>query len=156
MTDPVADPPLKLPPLPAGASVELVEHTADIAIRVAARNFPDLVIAATWGMLACIGDLVPLDPDRASETFQFRTPRRDDQLHDWLSTVLWRVETRQQTISSGPTVAEVPGGIDVTIGSARIDPARSRWAREVKAVTYHQLAVEPTADGLTAQLIFDI
>ena len=36
------------------------------------------------------------------------------------------------------------------------DPARHVLAHEVKAITYHELKVEKTADGWLAEVIVDI
>ena len=36
------------------------------------------------------------------------------------------------------------------------DPARHSLTREVKAITYHELVVEKTADGWLAEVIVDI
>ena len=37
-----------------------------------------------------------------------------------------------------------------------IDPARHMLSHEVKAITYHELKVEPTDDGWLAEVIVDI
>jgi len=36
------------------------------------------------------------------------------------------------------------------------DPARHRIKQEIKAVTYHQAAVEKTAAGWRARVVFDV
>jgi SHS2 domain-containing protein len=47
-------------------------------------------------------------------------------------------------------------GLTATARGEPYDPARHVLAHEVKAITYHELKVEQTADGWLAEVIVDI
>ena len=49
-----------------------------------------------------------------------------------------------------------PDGLTARAWGELLDPARHALSREVKAVTYHDLIVEPTAAGWLAEVIVDI
>ena len=53
-------------------------------------------------------------------------------------------------------VSVTDDGLSATAWGEPLDPARHELAREVKAITYHELRVEQTADGWLAEVIVDI
>ncbi len=49
-----------------------------------------------------------------------------------------------------------PDGLTATAWGERLDPTRHVLSHEVKAITYHELTVEPTPEGWQAEVIVDI
>jgi SHS2 domain-containing protein len=77
-------------------------------------------------------------------------------MHDWLSEVLFWLESRGLLCLPAGPFAVNDHQLTVLVATAALDKAASRVDREVKAVTYHQLAAGPTEDGWSATVILDI
>jgi SHS2 domain-containing protein len=142
---------------PDGSICEITDHTADIGIRVTAPDWSALLTAAAHGMLACIGDLKPAAgaPEQVVP-FRLRASTRADLLRDWLAEILYHVDQRRWMLVAIRELAAAGDRIDASLAFAPYDPDASIMRRELKAVTYHQLSVVQTPDGLVATVIFDI
>lgn len=136
---------------------EMFAHTADIGLRVTAPDEVSLLEGAARGMLWCIGDLI------AAPGAELRTRRvelsaadRAELLRDWLAELLYFVDHDRVTLERIEFRELSPGRVRADWIVAPYDPEASRLRREIKAVTYHALRVEPTREGWCAEVIFDI
>ncbi len=134
---------------------ETFEHTADIGLRVRAASLEQLMSEAAEALTA----VIILNPEeiRPLETLSFTIPgdREDDLLHDWLAQLVFTLDT-QHLVFSRFEVQRQSGGLAAQAWGERLDPQRHALGMEVKAVTYHELKVEPTADGWLAEVILDL
>jgi SHS2 domain-containing protein len=76
-------------------------------------------------------------------------------LFDWLSELLYRFE-REHFLASEIDVTRTANGLTARVRGETLDPARHIVSHEVKAITYHQLHVQQTADGWEVEVIVDI
>ncbi len=136
---------------------EIIDHTADIGIRVRATDWHGLLQIAAWGMLACIGDLKRAN-GAAEERIAVRLEAgaRTDLLRDWLAEILYYIERRRWLVVAIPELRADERRVDAIVAFAAYDPESSVLRRELKAVTYHALRVEDSPGGLTGTVIFDI
>ena len=136
-------------------SYELFDHTADIGIRVFAATPAELLHPATEGLYAAVGELVP---SGEAETASVDLTGDDEALllRDYLTEVLmWMECSRRMVVAVG--VEEFNARrLAATLETRPIDEERSSLDREVKAITYHQLAIERVANGYRATIIVDI
>lgn len=142
-------------PIPMQPSFELFDHTADIGLRIVAPTLTGLIPPATEGLYAAIGALAFCGP---AETLRIEIPGEDAAglLRDYLAELLRLFETSQRIISE-PRAAEFTASQLRVAGVAlRIDADATVYYREVKAVTYHELAIKEIAGGLEATVILDI
>jgi SHS2 domain-containing protein len=138
----------------AGFVYELFEHTADLGLRVRAVDLDRLFEEAGLGLFSMIVEPLPATVEHEAE-LRVAGRRRDWLLFDWLSELLHLFESER--LLCGAVSARVgASGVEATVGGERVDPARHRLQHEVKAITYHGLKVEPTADGWLAEVIVDI
>lgn len=145
-------------------SFELFDHTADIGIRAFAPTLARLVAPAAQGLYAVIGELVPQEV-AASEvrrerlTFAASEESKEDaalRLRDYLAELLLWFD-RDRRIAVEHTVREFrPDCLVVEVRLCPVDEDRSACVREVKAVTYHELAVREIPGGFEALIILDI
>ena len=134
---------------------EIFEHTADLGLRVSAANLDALFRDAAIGLLAMVVDnLDEVNPLQAVQ-FQIDGAERDYLLFDWLNELLYRFDT-EHLLFSQFDVSVSDSGLQATARGEPLDPGRHRLSHEVKAITYHHLKVEQTADGWHAELIVDI
>jgi len=137
---------------------ETFDHTADLGLRIRAADLPSLFADAACGLFATIvADLATI---RCSHERTFRVTgdpeqHADDLLFDWLSELLYAFESELLLLARFEVELSGEGLIGRAFGEP-FDPARHRLEHEVKAITYHGLLVERTADGWLAEVIVDI
>jgi SHS2 domain-containing protein len=133
----------------------LFDHTADMGVRVRAPTRAGLLAPAAQGLYAVIGELWPGTDERAI-ALEFGGDEPALLLRDYLAELLHLFEREQRML----TGLDVQAFDDVALSAAgrlaKIDPDRSALLREVKAVTYHELAIHPISGGYEAVFIVDI
>ncbi|MDT8306592.1 MAG: archease [Anaerolineae bacterium] len=144
--------PPRPPGVPALAEFTVVEHTADWALQVRGRDFRHLLLSAAWGMNSLlVADLSMIGPvdERYLEVEAFD---RESMLVEWLSELAYLAE-RDRFIACEFTLESVsPEWLQARL-RGDIVPALQK---HIKAVTYHNLDVILTPDGLAATIVFDV
>jgi SHS2 domain-containing protein len=135
----------------ANPSFEEVDHTADWALRVRGRDFPDLLRNASVGMLELAGIVADQGPGIV-EDLTLNAPDREGLLVAWLEEVLYRVESRGLAVESAVMDEAPSGGLRARL---TLQPV-VRAERTIKAVTYHNLVVQRTSQGWEATVVFDV
>ena len=131
---------------------EIVDHTADWAMRVYGSDLAELLRCAAIGMSSLL--LAELSSVRLEESRELELEAFDAEtlLVDWLTELAYFAETEQLVFREFRLW-------DVTAQhlAARMRGARVReLQKHIKAVTYHDLAIEQTEAGLTATIVFDV
>lgn len=134
---------------------ELFEHTADLGLRATA---PDLD-ALFAEMAACLCAAILEEPasvrPAAAVAFEIAGTDREFLLFDWLKELLYRFDAEHQVFGRFEVTVR-SDGLTATAWGEPLDPARHLLNHEVKAITYHELKVEPTNGGWRAEAIVDI
>jgi SHS2 domain-containing protein len=134
---------------------EVFDHTADIGLRVVAPDLAGVLADAGRGLFSIIaGDLEQIRETEA-RTFAVRATDRTYLLFDWLTELLHAFDSGRWLLRRFEVRVDENGAAGTAWGE-RIDAARHRLQHEVKAVTYHELAIRETARGLEATVILDI
>ncbi|MGH2730549.1 MAG: archease [Actinomycetota bacterium] len=144
---------------------EILEHTADVGVRATGATLEDVFAQATRGLAGIIGAWQPNggEEEGVGEEGGIKEPvvlevEADDLgglLVDWLSEILYLHDTRDAVIA-GLEVARVADGR--ASGTVTLAPRGDRVLEgtQVKAVTYHQLAVEKSGDEWVVTVFFDV
>lgn len=134
---------------------ELFEHTADLGLRATA---PDLD-ALFAEMAACLCAAILEDPTSVRPTtavaVDLAGTDREYLLFDWLKELLYRFDA-EHLVFGRFEVRVRADRLSATAWGEPLDPERHLLNHEVKAITYHELSVSPTADGWQAEVIVDI
>ncbi len=138
-----------------GVPAREIEHTADVGFEVEAPTLPVLFERAGLAVLSVMADLSTVEP-RTRTTFGCSAPAVEELLHDWLQALVVRVQADAFLVCELDVVACDATSLRAELVGEGIDPMRHRLHTEVKAVTWHQLAVEPRAGGWWARLILDV
>lgn len=132
---------------------EILEHTADIGLRVRGESLKELFVEAARGLAEIIGVWQPQNGKKKAITLE-----ADDLgalLVDWLSEILYLHDARNALI--GGVVVE---RIDETglAGSIVLVPMKEPPDEgiQVKAITYHQLKVERSEGEWRAEIYLDV
>lgn len=134
---------------------ELFEHTADLGLRVRAADLDTLFAeAAACLFTAVVEDLATVRP-AIEVRVELAGDDREFLLFDWLRELLMRHDA-DRLLFGRFAVSVRPDGLSGTAWGEPIDAARHALSHEVKAITYHELTVQPSADGWVAEVIVDI
>ena len=152
--------------------VTFLDHTADVGFDAVAPSAERLFHVAALGMLALLrgeedaGGAAPAaHPDARVHPLALTAPDPARLLADWLRELLFlheleRLDYRRaefETLelelqSTGDGAPDPPcrlaAGVHLSTGGHAV--------REIKGVTYHEIAARPVADGWTARVIFDV
>jgi SHS2 domain-containing protein len=134
---------------------EFFEHTADLGLRVTASTLNELFAEAAAGLVGMIVEnLAAVQPSR---TVEIKIDGADPEylLFDWLSEVLFKFESEHLVLARFDVTVN-DSGLVATCQGEPLDRSRHQLGHEVKAITYHGLKVEQTADGWLAEVIVDI
>jgi SHS2 domain-containing protein len=132
---------------------EVLEHTADVGVRAQGVALEECFRQATLGLLEISGAHRPGSGER--RVIEVEADDLGALLVYWLEEVLYLQDSADAVVTdvtvnhvgtaeAAGSVTIAPRGNDVLEGTA------------VKAITYHQLAVERTEEGWTATVYFDI
>jgi SHS2 domain-containing protein len=134
---------------------EIFEHTADLGLRIWASSRNSLFADAAAGLFSLIvPDLASI---RLSETrlLQLGSESLDYLLFDWLNELLYLYEV-QHLLLARFDVEVTDEGLAAQVHGEPIDHNRHVLDHEVKAITYHGLKLERSANLWLAEVIVDI
>jgi SHS2 domain-containing protein len=132
---------------------ETFDHTADIGVRATAPDLPGLFAEAAAGLFSLVTDVAPPAELGPRRSFSISGSDVTLLLFDWLAELLFLFDTAHIALCDFDiTVSD--HGLDATAATYPVTPPHV--TREIKAITYHRLAVEHREDGWLAEFIVDI
>jgi protein archease len=139
----------------------VLEHTADIGFE-AFGGSPEEVFANAARALEDL--IVPLESIEPREAATIRAEGRDWEslLVNWLSELLYRFDAegrlfREFTVTALAEQTDCASrSLEVLARGEAFDPARHALKVQVKAITYHQVLFEKSAEGWHARVYVDI
>jgi SHS2 domain-containing protein len=140
---------------PSSGWVRPIEHTADVAIEAGAADLPGLFDRCAAGMTELIAEGAPPEP-RVEHPVTASGADLAELLADFLRQLLWLHASTGFLYAGARFLQLEPTALDAVVAGEPADPDRHALVREIKAVTYHQLAVTPSPEGWRAQVIFDV
>lgn len=137
---------------------EFFDHTGDIGVQVSAPTLDDLFADAAAALSATLVDPATIEC-RAREWVALEAPSLELLLVDWLNDLVFRFDVNELlVVRTAPKVTREDDTwkLEAAIEGEVVDPSRHKIKLLIKGVTYHQLAVRTTDQGLEASVIFDI
>ncbi len=136
----------------APADFEEIEHTADWALRVRGANLRELLAHAARGMSSLlVSDLetVPTDVQRQVELDALDA---ESLLVEWLGELAYWAESELLVFREYNLTEVSPTYLRATLRGGRAPGLQ----KHIKAVTYHNLRIVATGDGLETVIVFDV
>lgn len=133
----------------------MMDHTADLAMEVFGRD-PWELYANAAGALYDILVQGPTAGDCEERSFNIGGADRADLMVNWLRELLFLWNGRQQVVNRVTIEALSETFMKAKAMTADYDPDRHRILREIKAVTYHRVAVQQHKSAWRAQIYFDV
>lgn len=137
---------------PSSAWHRWVDHTSEVQLQVGGGSFAELAAEAGRALADLLLRGAPAAPEGEPRTLEVGSHDREALLVDWLNEILYIAETGLW----------IPVEFEMLEASATHLAARARGVSVdlppslVKAATFHGLRVEEGADGLRAEVIFDV
>lgn len=135
-------------------SYELQAHTADVAVEATGEALGDAFAAAANGMAAAQCDDIPDVGEQFTLSVTAENP--EAALLEYLDELILQRDRRSELpVDNEATVSETDG--DWTVDArARGVPLAQLTAREIKAVTYSEMAIEERETGWRVYVVFDV
>jgi len=137
---------------PANTGFEEIEHTADLALRIRGRNLNDLLFNAARGMSTLLVANLTEIPLTHYEQIEIDAYDAESLLVNWLSELAYRAETEGIVFAGFELKNVTPTGLHATVRGGQVPDLK----KHIKAVTYHNLEIIETPDGLEATVVFDV
>ncbi|WP_132059558.1 archease [Halorussus amylolyticus] len=135
-------------------SYELRDHTADVAVEATGPTLSAAFSATADGLAAAMCDELPDAGDQFE--FEVRAEGREALLFDYLDQLIYERDVRAVLPVDNDAEVRTEGDEWVVEASARGVPLAEISAREIKAVTYSEMAIEEIDDGWRAYVVFDV
>ncbi len=139
---------------------ELIEHTADVGLRVFAHSAEDLYVNAAKGMFAIIaGRKARVKKAAGIKKTKFELDicarNREELLVGWLSELLTLFDIHDLIFVRYKINQLTAKQIKALAWAEPFNKQIYTRKTEIKAVTYHQLKIKKVAGDLVAEIIFD-
>src|SRR3989441_8432473 len=134
---------------------EVSEHTADVGIHAFGHTLPELFIHAAQGMESLV---VAPEQIRESVSREIAVEGHDivSLLIAWLNELVFLFDTEYLLFRTFEIDAFTETSLHGRASGEPYDAQRHELSSAIKAVTWHEAAVERTEDGYKARVIFDI
>lgn len=136
-------------------SFEVLEHTADVGVRVYGGSFAELLKNAALALMSLITDRESVRPDE-EVAFEAEAETGEELLIKMLSEILYLHEVRKMVFADADL--ELTDGYKLRgrLRGEKTDVSRHELLQDIKAATYHNLKIERVNDRFMAEIVFDI
>lgn len=138
-------------PPPTRRRYELLEHTADLALRVYGRDLRELFANAAFAMFSQLADIehieAPISRQVAVEGVDY-----ESLLVNWLNELLYLHDTKREVYASFDIDELTPHRLKATVHGDKNQEIHT----VIKGATYHDLAIAQTPEGYEATIVFDV
>ncbi len=133
----------------------ILEHTADVGFEAFGPTREEVFANAARALFFLMVDLESIEP-RTPVAIMEKNSDPASLLVDWLSQLLYLCDGEGWLFSEFHPGFRSDTELVAEARGEKFDPARHHWKLLVKAITYHQLALEQTPQGWRAQIYVDI
>ena len=133
----------------------LLDHTADLGIEIFGADLPGLFTNAGMALF----DLLVQGPRtgrRRNHDLYIQGQDLADLMVNWLRELLFLWNGYQRLVIGISVGVLSPSVLDAAVDTVGYRPGRHEVLREIKAVTYHRIAVEEKGAGWQAAVFFDL
>jgi len=135
----------------AAMGSEEVEHTADRAFRVRGRELTELLENAAQAMVALDGE-PPASECFVRRVIEVEGTDRETLLVNWLNEILYLEQTHHEFYDHFLLSDVTENHLRAQLYGRQLD----RSVTSVKAVTFHNLEVKESSEGLEATIVVDV
>jgi SHS2 domain-containing protein len=131
---------------------EEIEHTADEALRIFGTNLTELFLSAAAGLTHLMAaDVSEISTD-IEKSIELDAIDAESLLVEWLGELAYWAESEMLVFKKFRIQKATATHLHAKIFGGKI----SRLEKHIKAVTYHNLKIKKTSEGLEATIVFDV
>jgi len=134
---------------------EILEHTADIRIKVYGRDLKQLFENAALGMFHILADLEGITTSTELEV-EVDAPDIEELLIEWLDELLYNFYTKHVIFSAFDVTGLADTRLTAKVKGRFVGENKNRLKTEIKAATRHDLHIEKRDDRYEVQIVFDV
>ena len=134
---------------------EVLDHTADLRIRVRASDLPSLFENAGHALFDIIADVNTVQPARRRR-LSIQGADLEELMVNWLSELHYHFEVHGLLLRRFSVLSLDDRSLRAQVQGEAYDPDRHRLKTDIKAVTYHQLEIAQVGGEWQAAIVFDI
>ena len=146
---------------------KILEHTADIRIRVYGASTRELFSNAAYALFCVIVEdietvlekekrQISVDPVKKELSDGVKSRDLEGLLVRWLSELYYRFEVDGLIFKKFDILEMSEGRLTARVYGERFDAARHRLKTDIKGVTYHGLYIRQNKGKWEAEVIFDV
>lgn len=135
-----------------GVAFKEIEHTADRALRIYGSDLQELLLNAAGGMNSLLVRQYNASSQQEKKSVALDAIDAESLLVEWLSELAYWAETELLVFHKFDLHSVSPTHVKATIHGNRV----AQLDNHIKAVTYHNLEIIQTDEGLTATVVFDV
>jgi SHS2 domain-containing protein len=133
----------------------ILEHTADVGLEAFGSTRTEAFTNAARALFHLIVDLDSINPGE-EVSLRVQGPDPENLLVNWLSELIYLHDAEGWLFRDFEIVDLKDDSLTAIARGERFKRSRHQARLRVKAVTYHQLALEKTTEGWRAQVYVDI
>lgn len=134
---------------------EVIEHTADVGLKIYGKDLKQLFVNAAKGLLSLIIEFEEVDSDSEIE-IKLNEENREELLVSWLNELIFQFSAHS-FISKEFRIEEITNSkIKAKVLGEKISLPKHKILSEIKAATYHELEIKKVDMGFEARVILDI
>jgi len=134
---------------------EIVDHTADIAMRAYGSTLKELFQNAALGMFNILADLEGIKPS-TEIAVKVDAIDKEELLIAWLEELLYNFYTKNIIFSEFNITELTDIDLAAKVKGRFIGENRNRLKSEIKAATRHELKIDKKGDRYETQIVFDV
>ena len=134
---------------------QVVEHTSEIGLEIRGKDLDSLFLNAAQGLMA-LYDRRGKVRGEEEVSVRVRSSSAEALLVHWLSELVYLVQTKRWLFADIEFSRLQETSLTAVLRGEPIREGVHHIGREIKAVTYHDLAIVRDKDALRANVLFDV
>lgn len=130
-----------------------LEHTADARVECSGKTFAELLEAAARALYAVAFRCVE-DRREGRRSISIEADGAEEAVVRWLQELIYFMEAERFVATRFRFIQAEPRRVEAEVAGYMYRPEERE--DEIKAATYHGMAVQETAPGWRAEIIFDL
>ena len=131
----------------------LIEHTADIGIKIQGNNLEELFESGFYGVLSIVAKRRP--PESESKVVELTAPDKESMLVDFLNEILYLVNIENWLPAKIVELNIDENNLKSVISGKKFS-STDIIKTEIKAATYHNINIKKNVDIWETNVIFDL
>ncbi len=131
---------------------EILNHSADLKIRVFGKMKEELFLNALLGMMDALRPKISIDKKTKSRIVKIKSPDQKSLLVDFLNEALYLSQVNKEAY----TKVQFKIFSDNELGGLLNGKKVERFNEDIKAVTYHNLEIKTVQGHWEAIILFDV